>query len=60
MANKPRTKVKFQVFQHEDDDDFVDLTLELTNFPRESLFNFLTAIREPFANSPSQTPPDES
>ncbi|MEH2140851.1 MAG: hypothetical protein V7K54_00895 [Nostoc sp.] len=60
MNNKPRTKVKFQVFEHEDDPAFVDFTLELTNFPRKNLFDFLTAIREPFLNVPSPTPPDEA
>lgn len=46
MNKNTRAKVKFQVFEHEDDPDFVDFTLELTNFPRKNLFEFLTAIRD--------------
>ena len=59
MNNNTRSKVKFQVFQHEDDPNFVDFTLELTNFPLESLFDFLTSIRDSFPKQSSQTPPDE-
>ena len=59
MNSNSRCKVKFQVFQHEDDPNFVDFTLELTNFPLESLFDFLTSIRDAFPKQCSQTPPDE-
>ncbi len=59
MNNKKRTKVKFQVFEHEDDSKLVDFTLELTDFPRENLFDFLITISNPFAEY-RPTPPDEA
>lgn len=60
MNDKPRTKLKFQIFQHEDNSELVDFTLELTNFPQENLFDFLTSIRDTFVENQAPIPPDES
>lgn len=59
MDNNTRVHVKFQLLQHEEDDQIVDFSLELTNFPRNNLSDFLAMIRNTFTK-PRSTPPDEA
>ena len=60
MDEKTRIRVKFQLLEHENDDELADFTLELTNFPRKHLFGLLTSIRDTFTKYCSITPPDEA
>ncbi|BAZ54198.1 hypothetical protein NIES4103_68830 (plasmid) [Nostoc sp. NIES-4103] len=55
-TNKQRSRVKLELFEHENQPEIVDFTLEITNIKRNKLSDYLASLATSLA---PKTPPDE-